>query len=91
MKDKLTRVAGSVNNRIHNGDMEDNNIILIQELRREGLLDVPGEATIVEDGWIWAVSTTLRFRQYGYSGRCCIFELKPIIYPGIPIEKALEY
>ena len=91
MKDRLERVAGRVNNRIHNGDMEDNNIILIQEYRREGLSDIPGEAIPVEDGWIWAVSRTLRFRQYGFSGRCHVFELKPVVYRGIPLDKALEY
>ena len=91
MRDKLERVAARVNLRIHRGDMEDNNIILIQELRREGLSDVPGEATIVEDGWIWAVSKTLRFLQYGYSGRCHVFSLKPVVYRGIPLDKALEY
>ena len=91
MRDKLERVAARVNLRIHRGDMEDNNIILIQEYRREGLSDIPGEATIVEDGWIWAVSRTLRFRQYGFSGRCHVFSLTPVVYRGIPLDKALEY
>ena len=91
MRDKLTRVAGNVNNRIHNGDPASNDAILRDELRREGLSDIPGEATIVEDGWIWAVSKTLRFRQYGFTGRCHVFSLTPIVYRGIPIEKALEY
>ena len=91
MRDTLERIAARVNLRIHRGDMEDNNIILIQELRREGLSDVPGEATIVEDGWVWAVSNVLRFRQYGYSGRCHVFSLKPVVYRGIPLDKALEY
>ena len=91
MRDTLERIAARINLRIHRGDMEDNNIILIQELRREGLSDVPGEATPVEDGWTWAVSRTLRFRQYGFTGRCHVFSLTPVVYKGIPLDKALEY
>ena len=91
MRDQLERIAGRVNLRISRGDPLQNDLILIQELQREGLDDMPGEATMLEDGWSWSPTRHLRVIQYGHSGRVHVFSLTPVVYRGIPIEKALEY
>ena len=88
MRDTLERVAGRVNLRIHRGDTEEPDIILLQELRGEGLDDIPGECTPTEDGWIWSPSINLRVVQYG-SGRMHVFSRTPAVYLGIPVEEAI--
>ena len=88
-KPLLARVAGNINNRIHQGTTLSNDHLMRVELFKAGvLMDELGAAHLGADCWFWAPFIDCRWIQYD-SGRCAFVDAARPTYDGIPLEEAI--